>query len=137
MGNEQEELETTVLLESYDQIALTETWCDESHDWRVAIDGYRLFRRDRRGKRGGDIALYINKSTQCEELCLKSSHEQVESLLVRIRDRGNKGNLVVGVFYRPSDQGEPTDEAVFLQLLQASCSQSLVLLGDFNHPNIC
>lgn len=24
-----------------------ETWWDESHDWSVATDGYRLFRRDR------------------------------------------------------------------------------------------
>ena len=58
MGNKQEELEDTVLLESYDLIALTETWWDESHDWSMAINGYRLFRRDSRGKRGGSIALY-------------------------------------------------------------------------------
>ena len=47
MGNNLEELEATVLLESYDLVAITETWWDESHDWSVAIDGYRLFRRDR------------------------------------------------------------------------------------------
>ncbi|KAK4826158.1 hypothetical protein QYF61_005731 [Mycteria americana] len=29
------------------------------------------------------------------------------------------------------------DEAFFLQLQEASCSQPLILLGDFNHPNIC
>jgi len=70
--------------------ALTETWWDESHEWSMAIDGYRLFRRDRWGKRGGGIALYIKKSIQCEELSLKNSHEQLESLWIRIRDRGNK-----------------------------------------------
>jgi len=47
MGSKQEELEAIVLLESYDLIAITETWCDESHNWNVALDGYRLFRRDR------------------------------------------------------------------------------------------
>jgi len=56
---------------------------------------------------------------------MKNSHEQVENLWVRIRDRGNKGNLVVGVCYRPPDQGESTDEALFLQLQEASRSQSL------------
>jgi len=80
----------------------------------VPIDGYRLFRRDRRGKWGGGNALYIKKSVHCEGLSLKNSHEQVESLWVRIRDRGNKGNLVVGVYYRLPDQGEPVDEAFFL-----------------------
>jgi len=44
---------------------------------------------------------------------------------------------VVGAYSRLSDQGEPTDEAFFLQLQQDSHSQSLVLLGDFNHPDIC
>ena len=29
MGNKQEELEAVVLLESYNLIAITETWCDE------------------------------------------------------------------------------------------------------------
>ena len=86
IGNKQEKLEAPVLLESYDLIALTETWWDESHGWSVAIDGYRLFRRGTWGKRGGGIALYIKKSIQCEELSLKNSHEQVESLWVRIRD---------------------------------------------------
>jgi len=124
-----------VLLESYNLIALTETWWDEFHDWSVAINGYRLFRRDRQAKRGGGLALYIKKSIQCEELSLKNSDEQVESLWVR--DRGNKGNLVVGVCYTPPDQGEPTDEAFLLQLQEALRSQSLVLLGDFSHPDTC
>jgi len=40
----------------------------------------------------------------------------------------------MGAYYRPSDQGEPTDDAFFLHLQKASCSQFLVLLGNFNHP---
>jgi len=59
MGNKQEELEAIVLLESYDLIAIMETWWDESHDWNVTLDGYRLFRRDRRGRRGGGVALFL------------------------------------------------------------------------------
>jgi len=98
MGNKQEELEVIVLLESYDLIAITETWWDESHDWNVTLDGYRLSRRDRRGRRGRGIALYIKKTLHSEQLSLKNNHEQVESLRVRIRERGNKGNLVVGVY---------------------------------------
>jgi len=137
MGNKREDLEATVLPGHYDLIAITETWWDESHDWSVAINDYKLFRRERRGKKGGGIALYIRKSIQCEELSLKNSHEQIKSLWVRIRDRGNKGHLVVGVHYRPLDQWEPTDEAFFLQLWEASHSEALILLGDFSQPDIC
>jgi len=54
-----------------------------------------------------------------------------------VSETGNKGNLVVGVYNRLPDQEELTDEAFFLQLQEALRSQALVLLGDFNHPNIC
>jgi len=69
------------------------------------IDGYKLFRRDRRDKRGGGGALYIKnyikKWIHCEELPLRNSHGQIESLWVEMRDRTSKGYLVVGVYYRP------------------------------------
>ncbi|GAB0207927.1 hypothetical protein GRJ2_003258400 [Grus japonensis] len=73
----------------------------------------------------------------CTELSLKNSNMQVESLWVKIRDQANKGNFVVGVCYRPPDQGEEVDEEFFLQLQEASRSQALILIGDFNHPDIC
>jgi len=101
---------------------MTETWWDESHDWSVAIDGYQLFRRDRPGRMGGGVALYMKKWIECEELSLKGSHNQVESLWVRIRDQGNKGNLVAGVYYRWPDQWELIDEAFLLHLQEVSCS---------------
>jgi len=123
-GNKQEELEATMLLESYKLSALTETWWDESHDWSVAINGDRLFRRDRQGKSGGGVVLYIKKSIQSEELSLKNSQEQVESLWVRIRDQSNKGNLALGVYYRLPNKREPSDKAFFLQLQTALRSQS-------------
>jgi len=59
MGNKEEELEATVLIESYDPVAITETWWDECDDWSAAVNGYRLFRKDRQGRRGGGVALYM------------------------------------------------------------------------------
>lgn len=46
-------------LESYDLIAIAEPWWDESQDWSAAVDGYKLFRRDRPGRRGVGVALYV------------------------------------------------------------------------------
>jgi len=63
----------------------------------------------RQGK-AGQRHCPVYEETECEELSLQNSHEQVESLRARIKDWGNKGNLVVGIYYRPPDQGEPTDE---------------------------
>jgi len=95
----------------------------------VASDGY--FRRGRWGKRGGGIALYIKKSMQCEELSLKNSHKQAEILWIRMRDTGNKGNFVTGIYYRLPDK------AFFLLLQESLHSQALILLGDINHADIC
>ncbi|GAB0206503.1 hypothetical protein GRJ2_003115900 [Grus japonensis] len=47
------------------------------------------------------------------------------------------GDTVVGVYYRPPDQEEEVDEAFYRQLEVASRSQALVLMGDFNCPDIC
>ena len=56
---------------------------------------------------------------------------------VKIKDQSSKGHLVVGVCYMPRDQGEPVDKAFLLQLQEVPHSQALVLMGDFNHPDVC
>ncbi|GAB0205472.1 mitochondrial enolase superfamily member 1 [Grus japonensis] len=63
--------------------------------------------------------------------------EPTESLWVRIKGRAGAGDIIVGVCYRPPDQGDQADEALYRQIGAASRSQALVLMGDFNHPDIC
>jgi len=37
-------------------------WSDESHNWSIAINGYKLLRRDRQGRRyGSRAALCVKK----------------------------------------------------------------------------
>jgi len=59
MGNKQEELKAIVQQDSYDLVAITETWWDDCHDWSAAMNGYKLFRRNRQGKRGSGVVLYV------------------------------------------------------------------------------
>ncbi|BHF69500.1 hypothetical protein SprV_0301254500 [Sparganum proliferum] len=51
-----------------DVIAVTETWLSENvGDCEVALTGYQLLRRDRRGRRGGGVAMYVKSNlTVCE-----------------------------------------------------------------------
>lgn len=65
-------------LEAYDLIVITVMW-DDIHDWSMMIEGSKVFRRDRQGKRSGGVALYVKSWTECEELHLRNSHAQVES----------------------------------------------------------
>ena len=73
---------------------------------------------------------------ECIELGLGANEEWVESLWVRIKGQAHKGDITVGVYHRPLDQEEEIDEAFYRQLQAASQSQALVLMGDFNHPDI-
>ena len=61
MGNKQEELEAIVCSESYDIVAIMEMWWNNSHSWSAMMEGYRLFKRDRLGRKGGGVALYVKK----------------------------------------------------------------------------
>ncbi|KAK4810636.1 LOW QUALITY PROTEIN: hypothetical protein QYF61_007373 [Mycteria americana] len=135
MGNKQEELEAIVHQENYDMVAITETWWDDSHNWSAAMDGYKLFRRDRRGRRGGGVALYVRECL--DSLELDDGDDRVECLWVRIRGKANKADIVVGVCYRPPNQDEETDELFYKQLGEASRLLALVLVGDFNLLDVC
>ncbi|GAB0205782.1 hypothetical protein GRJ2_003043800 [Grus japonensis] len=137
MGNKQEELETCVFLQRYDVIGIIEMWWDSSYDWSVGMEGYRLFRKDRQGRQGGGVTLYVNDQLECMELHLGMDEEPTKRLWIRIKGRAGAGDIIAGLFYRPPDQGDRADEALYRQIEAASRSQALVLMGDFNHPDIC
>ncbi|RMC06857.1 hypothetical protein DUI87_16306 [Hirundo rustica rustica] len=80
MGNKQEELEAMVQQQSCDGVAITETWWDDSHSWSTALDGYKLFRRDRKGRRGGGVALYIRECF--DTIGIETNEDGVECLWV-------------------------------------------------------
>ncbi|CAM4500218.1 unnamed protein product [Lepidochelys kempii] len=136
LGNKQGELEVLVMSRNYDVIGITETWWDNSHDWSTVMDGYELFRKDRQGRKGGGVALYVREWYDCSELWYETA-EKPEYLWIKFRSVSNKSDVVVGVYYRPPDQGDEVDEAFFRQLAEATRSHALVLMGDFNFPDIC
>ncbi|GAB0208910.1 hypothetical protein GRJ2_003356700 [Grus japonensis] len=107
-------------LQGYDLIRIMEMWWDGSYDWSVGMEGYRLFRKDRQGRRGEGVALYVNDQLECMELHLGMDEELTESLWVRIKGRTGAGDIIVGVCYRPPDQEDRVDEALYRQIGAAS-----------------
>ncbi|KAJ7415739.1 mitochondrial fission process protein 1 [Willisornis vidua] len=51
--------------------------------------------------------------------------------------RANKADILVGVCYMPPNQDDEGDELFYKQLADVSKSPALVLVGDFNLPDIC
>ncbi|CAM5165610.1 unnamed protein product, partial [Eretmochelys imbricata] len=136
LGKNQGELEVLAQSRNYDVIGITETWWDNSHDWSTVMDGYKLFRKDRQGRKDGGVALYVREQYDCSELKYETA-EKPESLWIKFRSVSNKGDVVLGICYRPLDQGDEVDKAFFWQLTAVTRSHALVLMGDFNHPDIC
>ena len=78
MRSKQEELEALAQSQSYDNVGLSETWWEESCEWSAVMDGYRLFRRDRQGRRGRGVALCVQEGLDCTVLAVGG--DVVESL---------------------------------------------------------
>ena len=131
-GQQKIRVEAIVWQASYDLVAITETRGPCSHDWSAAMDGYKLFRKDRQGRRGSGVALYVKECFEVTELM--TGDNKVESLWVKIRGRADKADILVGICYRPPNQDEETDELFYEQLAEAARSLALVLMGDFNFP---
>ena len=82
------------------------------------MDGYKLFRKDRQGRRGGDMALYVKECFEVTELM--TGDNEVESLWVKIRGRADKADILVDICYRPPNKDEETDELFYEQLAEAA-----------------
>ena len=58
------------------------------------IDGYRPFKRDRQGRKGGGVALYVKKDCECMEI--NDGDDRAESLWVRIKVKASKTDIIMG-----------------------------------------
>ncbi|GAB0183522.1 hypothetical protein GRJ2_000817500 [Grus japonensis] len=108
---------------------------DDSHDWSAAMDGYKLFRRDRQGRRGSGVALYVRDCFNCIEL--NDCDDKAQCLWVRMRGKANKADILLGVCYRPPNRREEVGEVFYKWLAEVSQSLALVLVGDFNLLDVC
>lgn len=59
MGNNQEKLEAVAQQGIHDTVAIMGTWQDDFNCWTTVVEGSKLFRRGRQGRRGIWIALYF------------------------------------------------------------------------------
>jgi len=66
----------------------------------------------------------------------RAGNKKVKSLWERIRRRANKADFQLGVCYRPPNQDAETDEVFYKQVTEVVQSPALVLMGNFNFPEI-
>ena len=60
----------------------------------------------------------------------------IESIWIKINGSRNKRSMIVGIYYRPPNQGENEDETFEKQIASVSRKCDVVVMGDFNCPDI-
>lgn len=126
----------------YDIIGVTETWGrSDITDAEMTVDGFTMFRVDRKDSRGGGVALYVNSSLPVTMVNNLTDSGFSDSVWCKIQMRD--GQLLVGVCYR-SPSSSDANNIRLLQLLRAACNDQevrsgrchLLIMGDFNYPEI-
>ena len=92
-------------------------------------------RTERETKEGGGVALLIRDSVTAVEKVDAMEGLSTESLWVEVRS--GKGSItLLGVFYRPPNSNRDVEEQIGKQILERCSNNRVVVMGDFNFPNI-
>ena len=133
LRNKMLEFRAWIAASDYQVVAVTETWLDTgSRDFlgEYHLPGYAMFQKDRVGRRGGGVMLYVRDHLAAIGLRTNSPHEFVGAEL-----RGCDPALRVVVAYRPPHRQRAADESLYSDLAATVQGYATtILVGDFNCP---
>ena len=133
--NKTSKLELEIAASRYDIIALTETHLDNSiSDAEILPSNFTVFRRDRRvnGRHGGGVLIAMQEHIKA--VPRDTSQYDSEFVFVDLLFSHNR-KVTLGVFYRPpNNETKPLED--LQAVLQEFSTNELILLGDFNLPEI-
>ena len=119
-------------------IAITETWLDtEGRDFKseFEIEGYNVYHKDRKGRTGGGVAIYVENSLNSFTSRTVETGANNETLWVEVingRDR-----LLIGCIYRPPSLSREETNSIFQEISAAATRcKNVYIMGDFNYRNI-
>jgi len=101
---------------------------------QLQVEGSRLCGRDRQGRGGGGVTLYVRD--RFDGAVVIGSDDAVEALRVSSRRVENKRDVVVGVCYRSPCWDVGSEEVFRRPVAERSGSIALVLTGDVNFLGI-
>lgn len=122
------------LKNTFDIIALSETWLKDSQDIKqFNMDGFTIYSNPRKHKCGGGVAIYVNENFDCNlNVDLTSCIENcMESIAVEIKLSRDK-SLLVQCIYRAPNTDLELFNTKFEEILDRVMSKSSFICGDFN-----
>ena len=112
-------------------IAITETWLSPSiFDGDILSTGFTLYHKDRK-THGGGVLLAIHHSLPFLQL---QSPPDLEVVTVQIMTRGTP---LICIVYIPPNSDNNYCLAIVDYLNSISANHQILILGDFNSPDIC
>ena len=111
-------------------VGITESWISTDttdFEGEYQIPGYKMFKKDRTGKIGGGVVLYIKESLDPIDCHLITDHEMVGVVLKNL-----KRELYFYLVYRPPHQVLEKDESLYRDLSTATKDRFCIITGDFN-----
>ena len=92
-----------------------------------------MFRKDRIGRRGGGVILYVKESIQAYEIKLEREADCDEAVWCKIVSGNSK--LTIGLVYRNSNINEEDNPKIKNAIKEVS-KGGCIIMGDFNHGHI-
>ena len=106
---------------------------EDISDAKLGMTGYVMFRKDRLGRRGGGVTLYIKGSIQAYKIKLQKEAECEEAIWCNIVT-GNS-TLTVGLLYQSPNISIDENEKVQNAIKEVS-KWDCIIIGDLNHGRI-
>ena len=124
--------QSSIYSSSFDIVALTETWLsDRIYDQEILPSGYILYRSDRES-RGGGVMICVSTLVPSR---LIESHLSIDMVTIEIT---TTPSLIISCVYIPPNCSDAYLMATHQSIEDlAKRYQNLIILGDFNSPDIC
>ena len=115
-------------------IGITESWADNDiTDAELGLAGYAMFRKDRMGRRGGLVLLYIKDTIPAYEVQLQEEADCNEAIWCKLVT--GHTTVTIGVVYRCLNIAKQNNEKIHNAISEVS-KGDCIIMGDFNHGNI-
>ena len=115
-------------------IGITESWANNDiTDAELGLEGYAMFRKDRMGRRGGGVLLYIKDTIPAYEVQLQEEADCNEAIWCKLVT-GHK-TVTIGVVYRCLNITQQNNEQIHNAISEV-CKGDCIIMGDFNRGNI-
>ena len=115
-------------------IGITESWANNDiTDAELGLEGYVMFRKDRMGRRGGGVLLYIRETIPAYEVQLQEEADCKEALWCNLVT--GHTTVTIGVVYRCPNITMQNNEKIHNAISEVS-KGDCIIMGDFNHGNI-